>query len=142
MRSPFIKPDRFWLTRHYVALSTLASVVIAMASPGSLNAQALAQNGLYGWVLLGVLSVAALLLLVEAFTTAFVPGVQINCLRSRRHTLLMVLAMGHLCMGFLVVMYAPESAALVVRFGLDATVASLVAFLDLFQRYRRDRCFP
>lgn len=134
--------DRFWLTRHYVALSTMASVVIAVGSPGSLNARALAQNGAYGWALLMVLSAAAMLLLLEAFTTAFVPGIQINALRRRRHTLLMVLAMGHLCMGFLIVMFSPDAAALVVRFGLDATVAALVAFLDLFQRYRRDRCFP
>lgn len=136
----FNRGDRFWLTRHYVALSTLASVVIALSAPGSLNARALAENGLYGWALLGFLSAVALLLLFEAFTTAFVAGMQIGALRSRRHTLLMLLAVGHLSMGFLIVTYAPASSALVVRFGLDATVATVVAFLDLFQRDKADRC--
>ena len=32
-------PDRFWLTRHYLALSALVSVVIGVAAPGSLNYQ-------------------------------------------------------------------------------------------------------
>ena len=113
MTAVSLTPDRFWLTRHYVALSTLASVVIAVASPGSLNARALEANGVMGFALLTVLAGVAMLLLVAAFTTAFVRGVQIDALRSRRHSLLMLLALGHLCMGFLIVTFAPVSAALV-----------------------------
>lgn len=142
MKTITLQPDRFWLTRHYVALSTLASVVIAVASPGSLNARAIEVNGVYGWGLLVFIAAVAVLLLAEAATTAFVSGVQINALRSRRHTLLMLLALGQLSMGFLIVTFAPASAALVVRFGLDASIAAMVAFLDLFQRHKRDRCFP
>lgn len=135
-----LSPDRFWLSRHYIALSTLVSVAIAKLSPGSLNAMDLEINGLAGDILVVILTVVASLLLVEAFSTAFVTGVQINPLRRRRHTLLMMLAIGHLSMAYIIVVYAPFSATLALRFGLDAVVAVLVAFLDLFQRHKADRC--
>jgi uncharacterized membrane protein YhaH (DUF805 family) len=128
--------DRYWLTRHYVAASTLTTYAIAAIAPGSLNAQAIDAAGEAGWWVLGILTLISLASLVEAFVTAFVPRLTCEWLRRRRHTLFMAMAMGQLCLGYAVIAYAPAASALILRFALDATVAALLAFLDLFARHK------
>jgi hypothetical protein len=128
--------DRYWLTRHYVAASTLVTYFIAWAAPDSLNARAIDATGAAGWWFMAVLALVSLLSLCEAFITAFVPRLTCEWLRRRRHTLFMAMAIGQLCNAYAVLIYAPENAALLVRFSLDATVAALLAFLDLFARHK------
>ena len=128
--------DRYWLTRHYVALSTLVTFALAALAPGSLNARAIESAGPQSWYVIAALAVVSLAALVEAFITAFVPRASCEWLRRRRHTLFMAIALGQLCLGYAVLIYNPQSSALVLRLALDATVASLVAFLDLFARHK------
>jgi hypothetical protein len=128
--------DRYWLTRHYVAASTLVTFAIALAAPGSLQALAIEAAGSVGWWVIGLLTVISVASLFEAFVTAFVPRLTCEWLRRRRHTLFMAMALGQLCLGYAVIVYAPASAALILRFALDATVAAMLAFLDLFARHR------
>jgi FtsH-binding integral membrane protein len=127
--------DRYWLTRHYLAASTLVTYIIA-AVPGSLNARAIEATGDGGWLVLWFLGVVSLTSLCEAFITAFVPRMSCEWLRHKRHTIFMVIAVGQLVMGYVVLIYAPGSAALVLRFALDAAVAATLAFLDLFARHK------
>lgn len=129
-------PDRYWLTRHYVVLSTLVTVLISLLAPGSLNARALDAAGPLAGLFVPCLIVISVASLFESFVTAFVPHRSCEWLRRRRHLLLMSIALGQLCLAYIVVVYAPSNWAIVLRFSLDATVASSVAYLDLFARHR------
>lgn len=131
--------DRYWLTRHYLAVSTLVTFAIAVMAPGSLNTRAIEASGPIGWVVVAVLAVISLVALYEAFITAFVPTASCEWLRNRRHTVFMAIALGQLSLGYAVVLYAPGSKALLLRFALDATLAATVAYLDLFARHKVER---
>lgn len=131
--------DHYWLTRHYVAFSTLVTFLIAITAPMSLNAQAIESAGPVGWAVVTALALVSFAALFEAFVTAFAPGRTCEWLRKRRHTLYMLIAMGQLSLGYALVLYAPDSRMLILRFALDATVAAAVAFLDLFARHKAAR---
>jgi len=128
--------DRYWLPRHYVAMSTLVTLLGFWFAPGSMNATALEAAGPFGlWVVVG-LGVVSLASLFEAFVTAFVPRFSCEWLRRRRHTLFMAIGLGQLCLSYAVLAHSPENWPLILRFSLDASVATLLAFLDLFARHK------
>lgn len=129
-------PDNFWFPRHYVALSTAATFIIALSSPSSLNARALDAAGPLGpWVLAGLLALS-LVVFAESFVHSFLPWFRWAWLRRHRHTLLMLVALGQLSNAYIVTVYAPDSAALAIRFVLDAAAATWLAYLDLFLRHQ------
>jgi hypothetical protein len=130
--------DRYWLTRHYVAASTLITFCISVLAPDSLNARAISAAGPLGWYIVVVLGVVSLASLLEALITAFVPRLTCDWLRRQRHLIFMVIALGQLCLAYAVLAYAPQNWVLILRFSLDATVATLLAFLDLFARHKAD----
>ena len=74
-------PDRYWLTRHYVALSTLVTVIIALLAPSSLNARAIAASGPVADVFVPCLVLLSAAVLFEAFVTAYVPNRSCDWLR-------------------------------------------------------------
>lgn len=131
--------DHYWLTRHYVAASTLVTFLIAITAPFSLNARAIEAAGPLGWFVIGVLAMVSFAALFEAFVTAFVPRQSCEWLRKRRHTVFMTMALGQCVLAYLVLIHAPDSAMLILRFSLDASVATAVAFLDLFARHKAAR---
>ena len=128
--------DRYWLARQYAAASTLVTFAIAFLAPNSLNAQAVEAAGSGSWLFVGAMAALSLAALIEAAIAAFVPGRRCEFLRDRRHTLFMGIAIGQLCTGYLVLSYAPDSAWLLLRFSLDASVATGIAFFDLFARHQ------
>jgi hypothetical protein len=131
--------ERYWLTRHYVAASTLVTLLIAILAPNSLNARAIGAAGPLGdWVLLCLVAVSVASL-CEALITDFAPRLTCQWLRRKRHIIFMCMALGQLCLAYVLLAFAPESWVLMLRFSLDATVASSVAFLDLFARHKADQ---
>lgn len=128
--------DRYWLTRHYVACSTLFTLLGLLLTPASLNASAIGAAGPLGWWFMLGLSAISAASLFEAFVTAFVPSLPCQWLRERRHTLFMAIALGQLCLSYAVLAYSPGNWPLILRFSLDASVATLLAFLDLFARHK------
>jgi hypothetical protein len=128
--------DRYWLTRHYLSAATLLAMVAVALSPGTLYGRALAATGPIAWVLLAALMLVSAAALWEAFVTAFVPRWSCDWLRKRRHIVFMIMALGQLCLAFPVAIYALDGALLLVlNFALNATVATAIAFLDLFARH-------
>lgn len=128
--------DHFWLTRHYVALSTLVTFAIAATTPASINAHAINAAGPLGWWAVAGLAAISFVALAESFISAFVPSWSCRFLRNRRHTLFMGMALGQLCLGYAVIVYSPSSTGLMLRLTLDATMATAVAYLDLFARHK------
>lgn len=131
--------ERYWLTRHYVAASTLVTLLIATLAPDSLNAKALNASGPPAWWVVSALGLISLIVLFDSILNAVAPRYAASLLRRHRHMLFMAMAVGQLCLGYAVIAYAPNNATLMLRFSLDATVAASVAFLDLFSRHRLDR---
>lgn len=131
--------DHYWLTRHYVAASTLVTFLIAITAPMSLNARAIEAAGPVGWAVISGLALLSFAALFEAFVTAFVPRQSCNWIRRRRHLVFMCIALGQLSLSYAVALYAPDSRMLILRFALDATIATTVAFLDLFARHKAAR---
>jgi hypothetical protein len=131
--------DQYWLARHYVASSTLVTLLIASLAPESLNARAFAAAGPPAGWFVAALTLVSLASLYEALVTDFVPRLQCGWLRRRRHTLFMGVAVGQLCLAYALLSYAPNNWPLILRFSLDASAATALAFLDLFARHRADR---
>lgn len=129
--------DRYWFTRHYIGLSTLATFAIALLSPDSLNGRAVDAAGPVGWWVVAILAVVSFIALMEAFFTTFMCGDRMWWFREHRHVGFMLIAIGQLCLAYLVVEYSSTSSVLVIRFSVDAFAATFIAFLDMFARHRK-----
>lgn len=130
---------RYWITRMYVAASVLASVAVIWWEPHTLTHRLISQSGAAGWWLVALLAVVAGAGIVDVIVNDILPDrFHLLCIKQRRHLLYIGLAMGEASLCFVFAMgEGGWWRALLLPFLLDAAVAALVAFLDLFQRHRQ-----
>jgi hypothetical protein len=134
--NPEVQRERYWIARHYVAASTMITLLIVLLAPGSLNYKSVEAAGPIGWYVLGVLFFVSLLSLVDSSIMRLMPQSRTRFLKRWRHLTFMAIGLGQLSLSFVVLSYAPENWVILLRFGLDATVATAIAFFDLFARHK------
>ncbi|MDN4590250.1 hypothetical protein DBA29_17305 [Xenophilus aerolatus] len=129
---------RYWITRLFVACSTVATILVIWWEPEALTHRLISQSGAQGWWLVGLLACVAVLGVADVIVNDILPDrISIAWVKRRRHFVYIGLAMGLMSMTFVFV--AGDGGwfrPLVLPFWVDAFFAALVAFLDLFQRHR------
>jgi hypothetical protein len=132
---------RYWITRLYVALSGLTSILVCWLEPEALTHKLIDASGDQGWVMVGVLAVLCVIAICDVLVNDLLPDrYELAMPKRRRHLIYIALAMGIFCMSYVFV--AGENSTfrpLVLPFWLDGSIAAGVAFLDLFQRHRAPR---
>jgi len=129
---------RYWVTRLYVALSTVTTIVVIWSEPEALTHRLISQSGSPGWWLVGLLAVIALIGVVDVVVNDLLPEhIRLDCAKRYRHLIYAALSMGLVCMCFVFVAGSGGwFRPLLTPFLTDAAFAALIAFLDLFQRHR------
>lgn len=111
----------YWLTRCVLAASALHTSVYA-------------QVGQMPALVLGAL---ALLLLADVVVNDLMPeNYRLDFVCHHRHTIYMAMALGLTGIGY-VAAKDGDADALLTRLAIEATAATVVAFLDLYSRHRR-----
>ncbi|CAN5857208.1 hypothetical protein BH11PSE13_BH11PSE13_12060 [soil metagenome] len=129
---------RYWITRLYVALSTVMSIIVSWLEPGALTHRLIDRSGEQGWVMVGLLAVVCGFAIVDVVVNELLPEkFKLPTAKKHRHLIYMALAMGIFCMSYVfIVGEGGWFRPLVLPFWLDGFVAAAVAFLDLYQRHR------
>lgn len=129
---------RYWITRLYVALSSLTSIAVIAWEPEALTHRLITQSGPPGWWLVGFLAVVAAVGIVDVVVNDMLPDrFHLRCAKRSRHLIYVALSMGLMCLTYVFIAGGGGWwRALAMPFWIDAVFAALVAFLDLFQRHR------
>lgn len=133
---------RYWITRLYVALATLAAIVATWLEPDALSHRLISNTGDQGWALVWILALVSIAAVVDVVVNDLLPErFHLRATMRRRHLIYIALAVGIFCMSyaFLVGAAGADGAwfrPLVLPYWLNGAVAAAVAFLDLFQRHR------
>ncbi|APW38455.1 hypothetical protein RD110_15640 [Rhodoferax koreense] len=129
---------RYWMTRLYVALSTLTGVYTMWTEPSALTHRLIEKSGQQGWMLAAGLAAVAMVAIADVIVNDLMPErFRLVTAKNKRHLVYCFLALGILCMTYVFVSgdggwYRP----LVLPFWIDALFAVGVAFFDSFQRHR------
>ena len=129
---------RYWMTRLYVALSTLTSILVSWFEPTTLTHRLISQSGEQGWAMVGLLAIVCLLAILDVVVNDLLPTrFAFAAAKRYRHLIYIALSMGIVCMSYVfIVGEGGWFRPLVLPFWVDASFAAFVAFLDLFQRHR------
>lgn len=130
---------RYWITRLYVALSTLTTIAVIAWEPEALTHRLITQSGPPGWWLVGILAAVAIVGIVDVVVNDMLPDrFHLRCAKRSRHLIYVALSMGLMCLTYVFIAGGGGWwRALAMPFWIDASFAALVAFLDLFQRHRQ-----
>lgn len=128
--------SRYWLTRLYIAMSVLVTCLIALLETGSANHRIIEAGGPIGSLSMAALMCLAFVALCDVVINDLMPArYRFEWSFDYRHLLYMWLALGLVSVS-VVVMKAAGPTPLLLRFWLDASLATLVAFLDTYSRHR------
>lgn len=129
---------RYWITRLYVALSVLLSLVVSWLETEALTHQLLNDSGRQGWWIVAALAMVCLTAVADVIVNDLLPTrFSLPTAKRHRHLIYIALSIGVFCMSYVFIVgdggwFRP----LVLPFWLHGVIAAAVAFLDLFQRHR------
>jgi hypothetical protein len=129
---------RYWLSRSFVAIMTLALIVGAWLEPESLVHELFDKSGLWGWRVAGLVCATCVLCTLEVVWNDLLPAHRsMKFVKRRRHLFYLAIGVGNAACAF---MFVDLSGGLYRGVMLPYTVLAaysfIVAFLDLFQRHR------
>lgn len=109
--------------RMYVSGSILVTAYVAAADPSSQHAFAMAEDGVGGYMGIGMMTILALAGLFDALINDILPErYSINCTHRHRHVVFMLSAIGQVALVFALAQ-ADELRPSAARYLLDATFA-------------------
>jgi hypothetical protein len=127
---------RHWLSRLYVTMSILISVLITMLEPRSLAYQVMEEGSAAGWAFLFLLGALGLVALFDVCVNDLLPHeFDMPSGRRWRHLVYMALAVGLCCVSFVIAADTGFSMVL-LNYWKDIAICVAIAYLDLFQRHR------
>jgi hypothetical protein len=129
---------RYWITRLYVALSALTSILVSWLEPQALTHKLIDASGRQGWAVVAILAAICLVAIADVIVNDLLPDqFKMVATKRHRHLIYIALAMGIFCTSYVFVAGdGSRFRPLVLPFWLDGFIAAAVAFLDLFQRHR------
>jgi len=129
---------RYWISRLYLALSTLATIGVIWLESDSLMHRLITQSGPAGWYLVGILAFVAIVALADSIVNDLLPDrYRLKAAKRYRHLVYVAIAMGLASMSYVFLAVGGGWRPVVLPFWVDTMFAAMVAFLDLFQRHRR-----
>ena len=129
------KLPRFWLCRLYLALNVLFLAMTAGYEPRALLYGAVRGGGSDGVWWVAMVGLLAIVSLFDSVINDLLPAkFQFVWAKNRRHVIYMAMALGLMCMAYVV---AVSSGASVVHLFIvvSVVVSVAVAFFDLFNRH-------
>ena len=128
---------RYWITRLYVALSTLVSAVIIVFEDEALVHKIVWHSGPTGMWCVVALALVALVAAADVVVNDLLPDRFVfEVAKRNRHLVYMALSMGLMSLCFVMTQSKGEWSQVTLRYQLDALVAATLAVLDLFSRHR------
>lgn len=129
---------RYWLSRSFVAIMTLALIVGAWLEPESLVHELFDQSGPWGWRVAGAVCALCCICVVEVYVNDLLPAHRtLRFVKRRRHLFYLAVAAGNGACAF---MFVTESGGgyrgVMLPYTVLGVYSVIVAFLDLFQRHR------
>lgn len=133
---------RYWITRLYVALSTIVSCVIIAFEDESLVHRIITESGPTGMYCVLILALVAMIAAADVVINDLLPDAyQFEVAKRYRHLVYMALAMGLMSLCFVMTKAKGDWTQITLRYQLDAAVAATLAVLDLFSRHRGHYAF-
>lgn len=132
-----ISSQRYWLSRTYLALSTLVITSLGCFEPNTMFYMLIQQSGDAGWYCVFALACLAIIALVDVVINDLMP----DCfcfpfVRDNRHLIYMLLSLG--LMSTAMVVFKRSGLSVVdARLILDSIIAATIAFSDLFYRHKK-----
>lgn len=127
---------RYWLVRLYLALSVLTVSLIACFEPRTMIYMLIAQSGPIGWWCVLALACVAALAACDVLVNDLLPEpCRFAFAMRNRHIIYMLLALGLVSTGYVIARQAGVTA-FHARLLLDASVATLIAYFDVFARHK------
>lgn len=128
----------YWLSRAIVALEILVSIVgVSWFEAHALTARAINQSGKPGWALVGVLFMFCLIALCDVVINDLLPdSFSFRYGLEHRHIGFLGMALTLALIATLVT-YQSGFTFLLLVYWLNAALAALIAYMDIFTRLRR-----
>lgn len=131
----------YWMARLIFCLFILNTHIITVLDPQTRTSELIAASGHGGWWVLFMLVVLATAGIVDVVINDLLPkSMQMPGVYGRRHLLYLAIAAGSLAISGVIAEKEGWSFVL-MAYWLHATLAGVLAYLELFARHRSGRKF-
>lgn len=134
---------RYWLSRGYGALLTLALLVGAWFEPDSLAYELLDKGGPNAWRMVVIVCGVCCLGLLDVVANDLIRRTSMGFTKRHRHVVYFLIALGNFAVAYV---FVTESGnrfrALLLPYCLNGVFCAFVAVLDLFERHRAQQACP